>query len=237
MSVTLIMQKKFLEFIEFPILFERSGFMDLIILLQIFVINLVYIVINTLRLLLTMKGYRRIAPIISVAEVVIYTMGLSLVMKYISQPVYLIAYALGFGVGIYLGIIIEDYLALGYSVIQVFTKRTDVQLPQQLRSVGYGVTEQPGYGRDGERTILTILTPRKNEMTLSRTIDELSDKAFYISYNAKYVNGGFWTKRINRTQIEESETLIRDHELEKSVEEELALHSEKFTTKKPTFFE
>lgn len=206
--------------------------MDWIILLQIFTINLVYIVINTLRLLLTMKGYRRIAPLISIAEVVVYTTGLSLVMQYISQPIYLMVYALGFGVGIYIGILLEDRLALGYSVIQVFTSKTDVHLPQQLRALGYGVTEQPGYGRDGERTVLTILTPRKNETTLSKTIDELSEKAFYISYSAKYVNGGFWTKRINKTQIEESETLIRDHELEKTVEEELALHSDEFQTQR-----
>lgn len=206
--------------------------MDWFILFQIFMINLVFIIINTLRLLLTMKGYRRLAPIISIAEVVVYTTGLSLVMQYISQPIYLMAYALGFGVGIYLGIILEDYLALGYSVIQVFTDKRNVDLAPKLRALGYGVTEQPGYGRDGERTILTILTPRKNETTLSRTIDELDEKSFYISYSAKYVNGGFWTKKINKTQIEESELLMRDHELERTVEEELASHPDKFTAKK-----
>ena len=204
--------------------------MNWFILLQIFTINLVYIVINTIRLLLTMKGYRKLAPIISIAEVVVYTTGLSIVMQYVSQPVYLMVYALGFGVGIYLGIILEDHLALGYSVIQVFTDRTNVELPQQLRALGYGVTEQPGYGRNGERTILTILTPRKNETTLSRTIEELSEKSFYISYSAKYVKGGFWTNRINKSQIEESEHLMRDQELEKSLKEELAQHPDEYSS-------
>ncbi len=90
-----------------------------------------------------------------------------------------------------------------------------------MRSLGYGVTEQPGYGRDGERTVLTILTPRKTEATLSRTIQELDKKAFYISYSAKYVNGGFWTKRINKTQIMESEEYVRDHDLESILDDEL----------------
>lgn len=195
--------------------------MDWMILVQIFFINLVYIMMNTIRILFTMKGYRLAAPVLAIFEVIVYTTGLSIVMKYISQPVYLITYALGFGLGIYLGILLEDRMALGYSVILVFTDKKNKDLAEQLRALGYGVTEQPGYGRDGERTILTILTPRKTEATLSRTIEELDQKAFYISYSAKYVNGGFWTKRINKTQIKESEIHIREHDLKEILEEEL----------------
>lgn len=191
------------------------------ILIQIFFINLIYIMINTIRILLTMKGYRRAAPLIAIVEITIYTLGLSMVMQYISQPIYLITYAVGFGVGIYFGILLEDRLALGYSVIQIFTHNNGGVLALKLRALGYGVTVQEGFGRDGERAVLTILTPRKNETTLCKTIDALEPKVFYISYSAKYVKGGFWTKRINKHQIEESEVLIREHDLEKTLAEEL----------------
>ncbi len=97
--------------------------MDWMILFQIFAINLVYIMISTIRMLFTMKGYRLAAPILAIFEVIVYTTGLSIVMEYISQPLYLITYALGFGLGIYLGILLEDRMALGYSVIQVFTDK------------------------------------------------------------------------------------------------------------------
>lgn len=194
--------------------------MNWMILIQIFAINLVYIMISTMRILLMMKGYRFIAPMLSVIEIMIYTLGLSIVMKYISQPIYLIVYALGFGLGIYLGILLEDHLALGYSVIQVFTNKDEINLADQLRSFGYGVTVQDGMGRDGQRHILTILTPRKSEQGLCKIISELDPKAFYISYAAKYINGGFWSKRINTQQIHESEQRMSHHELEHELEDE-----------------
>ncbi|MCZ0717877.1 DUF2179 domain-containing protein [Aerococcus kribbianus] len=175
--------------------------MDWLLLFKIFGINLVYIMLNTIRTLLVMKGYRRVAPFIAVVEVIIYTLGLSIVIQYLSNPVYLVAYATGFGVGIYLGILIEDRLALGYSVIQIFSQSADHTLPNALRERGYGVTIQPGYGRDGDRLVLTVLTPRANELTLRNTIDEIDEKAFYISYDARYIHGGFWSKRVNKPLI------------------------------------
>lgn len=197
---------------------EKSGIMNWMVLIQIFAINLVYIMISTIRILLMMKGYRVVAPILSVIEIIIYTTGLSIVMSYISQPIYLIVYALGFGIGIYFGILLEDYLALGYSVIQVFSNTSETNLAQQLRQFGYGVTEQEAKGRDGKRQILTILTPRKNEQGLCKIISELDEKAFYISYSAKYVNGGFWSRSINTQLIYQSESMLTKEELSDSNE-------------------
>jgi len=178
--------------------------MNWLLLGLIFVINLVYITLNTLRVILTMRGYRKAAPLLAIVEVIIYTVGLSMVMQYLSNPIYLIVYALGFGVGIYTGMLIEDRLALGYSVVYIITDSLDHTLADNLRNQGYGVTIQPGYGRDEDRLILTVLTPRTNERQLFKTIDETSPAAFYYSSEAKYIRGGFWTKTINRENIAEA---------------------------------
>lgn len=194
------------------------------ILIQIFMINLVYIMLNTLRTLMTMRGYQKIAPIISIVEIMIYTLGLSMVMQYISQPIYLITYALGFAVGIYLGIMLENQIALGYSIVQIFSLSTDHTLAEALRARGYGVTIQQGYGRDGDRLILTVLTPRATEVQLRKTIDEIDPKAFYISYDAKYIHGGFWTKRINKLRI--NKAIDKDEVADEIVIEEVPTKQE-----------
>lgn len=181
--------------------------MDWTILIQIFFINLVYISINTIRVILTMRGYRKVAPFIAMIEVIIYTLGLSIVMQYISQPIYLITYAVGFGVGIYTGMIIEDKLALGYSVVHIITNSADHTLAQNLRTLGYGVTIQPGYGRDGDRLVLMALTPRSEERKLYDAIEELSPSAFYYASEAKYIKGGFMTKRMKSKPVDQSEVL------------------------------
>lgn len=175
--------------------------MNWFLLGQIFFINLLYITLNTIRVILTMRGCRKVAPLIAVIEITIYTVGLSMVMQYLSNPIYLIAYALGFGVGIYTGMMIEDRLALGYSVIHIITNTLDHSLAESLREMGFGVTIERGYGRDGERLVLTVLSPRTTETQLYKAIEELSPSAFYYSSEAKYIRGGFLSKKVNKHEL------------------------------------
>lgn len=194
--------------------------MNWLLLGQIFLINFLYITLNTIRVILTMRGYRKVAPFMAMIEIIIYTLGLSMVMQYLSNPIYLIVYALGFGIGIYTGMIIEDRLALGYSVVYVITDSLDHTLPNHLRELGYGVTIERGYGRDGERLVLTVLTPRSTERKLYGAIDELSPTAFYYSSEAKYIQGGFWMKKI------EPETIVEPIEINL-----VNLHEDEFMSK------
>ena len=50
--------------------------------------------------MLTMKGYRVIAPLVSMAEITIYVLGLSMVLNRLDNPLNLLVYALGYAVGI-----------------------------------------------------------------------------------------------------------------------------------------
>lgn len=77
---------------------------DLKMLAMIFIINFAYITLNTIRFMLTMKGYRVIAPLVSMAEITIYVLGLSMVLNRLDNPLNLLVYALGYAVGISVGI-------------------------------------------------------------------------------------------------------------------------------------
>ena len=63
--------------------------------------------------------------------------------------------------GLLVGIKIEEKLALGYMMVTVILPKTESMLAKQLRDLGYGVTVTYGYGREGERMILEVLTSRK----------------------------------------------------------------------------
>ncbi len=180
---------------------RKEGFkvgIDLKIIGMIFVINFCYITLNTIRFMLTMKGYRLIAPIVSVFEVTIYVLGLSMVLNRLDNPWNLAAYAIGYGVGVAVGIKIEEYLALGYIMVTVIIPDVESNVPEELRNLGYGVTMNYAYGREGERMILEILSPRKTERLLYKEIHKLEPKAFVISYEPKYISGGFWTKKVRK---------------------------------------
>lgn len=171
---------------------------DIKMLVMIFFINFAYVTLNTLRFMLTMKGYRVLAPLMSMVEITIYILGLSMVLNRLDNPINLLTYALGYAIGISVGIRIEDKLALGYIMVTVILPtNTDQEssLPRILRENGYGVTQSYGEGLEGGRMILEILSPRKTERTLYALIKEVEERAFIISYEPKYISGGFWTKK------------------------------------------
>ncbi|EUJ42824.1 DUF2179 domain-containing protein [Listeria riparia] len=165
-------------------------------ILTIFVINILYVSLNTIRLLMTMKGYRYRAAIVSVFEIVVYIVALGMVMSNLNDIANIAAYALGFGVGIVVGMKIEERLALGYITVNVITKDYNLDLANQIRNAGYGVTSWLASGRDGERMMLEILTPRKNENKLYQRIIAIDDKAFIVSSEPKQIYGGFWVKQV-----------------------------------------
>ena len=163
---------------------------------MIFLINISYVTLNTIRFMLTMKGYRTIAPFIAMVEIVIYVSGLSMVLSRLDNPLNLAVYALGYGVGISVGIRIEEYLALGYIMVTAIVPNGNMEIATKLRDLGYGVTVSHAEGREGERLVLEILSSRKSEKQLYKQIHALEDRAFVISYEPKYISGGFWTKKV-----------------------------------------
>ena len=173
-------------------------------ILIILVINIVYVSLSTVRMILTLKGQEYIAATIGTFEIMLYTVGLGLVLDNLDRIENLIAYGLGYGIGVIVGSKIEERLALGYITVNVITANPDLEFTRKLREKGYGVTSWEAYGMDGDRLAMQILTPRKYELGLYETIKQIDPKAFIISYEPKHIKGGFWVKSIKKGRIKES---------------------------------
>ncbi|MEC5425629.1 DUF2179 domain-containing protein [Virgibacillus sp. C22-A2] len=167
----------------------------------ILLINIVYVSLSTVRMILTLKGRRYIAAFVSMFEVVIYVLGLGLVLDNLDQIQNLVAYAVGFGTGVIIGTKIEEKLALGYITVNVISSNPDIEFTRKLRDKGYGVTSWFAYGMDGDRLSMQILTPRKYELKLYETIQNIDPKAFIISYEPKQIHGGFWVKQVRKGRL------------------------------------
>ncbi len=173
----------------------------MIMVLIIFSINIVYVTFFTIRMILTLKGYRYFAAGVSMVEVVIYIVGLGLVLDNLNEIQNIIAYALGYGIGVIIGTKIEEKMALGYITVNVITANIDHEMPRLLRDKGYGVTNWAAHGLDGNRSAMQILTPRKDELRLYDTIKQIDPKAFIITYEPKTIHGGFWVKSVRRGKL------------------------------------
>jgi uncharacterized protein YebE (UPF0316 family) len=166
------------------------------LIVSIVLINVVYVSFFTMRMIFVIKGRTLAASILSMAEVFIYLIGLNIVLSNLDKPINIAAYCIGWGLGVYVGSKIEEYLALGYMTFQVIVDSMEHSLPIKLRALGYGVTSWSAEGKDGNRMVLQILVKRKNQKSLLKELEVLSPKAFVISYEPKHFKGGFWVKRV-----------------------------------------
>ncbi len=162
----------------------------------IIIINVTYVTLYTIRLIFTMKAQRTLASALSIVEVFIYIVGLNIVLENIDKPLNILAYCIGYGLGVFLGSKIEEWIALGYVTLQIVVDNENTNLPNVLRERGYGVTSWLGDGRDGPRLVMQVLAKRKNEKKLYDTINEIAPRAFVVSYEPRFFKGGFWTKRV-----------------------------------------
>ncbi|SDH77894.1 Uncharacterized protein YebE, UPF0316 family [Alteribacillus persepolensis] len=167
-------------------------------LLVIFSVNIVYVTLFTLRMIFTLKGQHYAAGAVGMIEIVVYVLGLGLVLDNLDHVLNLVAYAIGYGTGVVVGMKIEEKLALGYITVNVITKEYEPDIPNALRNRGYGVTNWVAYGREGERLMMQILTSRRSEPDLYNVIKSLDPKAFIISHEPKAFFGGFWVKGVRR---------------------------------------
>ena len=158
-------------------------------LLMIFALQIIYVTTLTLRQIFTLKGYRYLAALLSSIDIFIYVVGFKIVLDNLRDPLALIVYCASYGLGILLGIRIEEKLALGYVNMQIVTKRGD--LAERLRENGYGVTTWKALGIGGENAMLSIIIHRKNQDRLYQTVTGIDPEAFVVAMDAKHFRGGF----------------------------------------------
>ncbi len=162
--------------------------------LIIFTSRVVDVSMSTMRTLMVMQGRKVQAAFIGFFEIMIYVTALNKVVSGLDNPLNLLAYALGFACGTYVGITIEGKIALGNLSAQVILKTSDnFELIEALRENGFGVTVLEGQGKEGKREILSIAMNRKDLDTLRDLVNKFDDKAFITVNSINPVGGGFFS--------------------------------------------
>lgn len=165
-------------------------------LLLIIVLQLVYVPLLTLRTISMVKNMKAMAVVFGFLESAVYVFGLGMVLTGNQNFAEMFVYALGYGMGLYLGIYIEQKLSIGYITVNINVLEGDADLVFKLRDHGFGVSSYIAEGRNGKRIILDVLTVRKREKELYDLVTELVPNAFMVSYEPKNFKGGFLGKLV-----------------------------------------
>ena len=121
--------------------FEGNLFSYLILPLLIFFARISDVTIGTMRIVMVSKGQKLIAPLLGFFEVIIWLVTMSKIIQNIDNWVAYVAYGAGFATGNYIGLIIEEKLAVGIVQLQIITRKSAQNLIAKLKAGGYGRCE------------------------------------------------------------------------------------------------
>ena len=146
--------------------------------LLIFVARLFDVSLGTLRIIFTSRGKRTIAPLLGFVEVFIWVAIIGEISRATSGVLSYFAYAAGFAVGTYIGMKIEDYLALGKLVVRAILSSQGAEVADALHKAGYGVTVVDGRGSSGEVKLIYTIVRRRDLAEVTGLIHHIHPRAF-----------------------------------------------------------
>jgi uncharacterized protein YebE (UPF0316 family) len=133
----------------------------------------------TLRTIFLARGMKYLAPVLGFFEVTIWLFAVGEVMKNLSDPRCSLAFATGFTFGTFLGILVEQKLALGRVLVRAITLRDGAELVERLRSADYGATRLDARGTLGPVQMVLTVVPRKELSSVLAIVKDFDPKVFY----------------------------------------------------------
>lgn len=159
----------------------------------IFFARVLDVSLSTVRTLMVVQGRKVQAAAIGFFEVGVYVTVLGKVVNSLDNPLNLLAYCLGFAAGNYVGITIENKIALGNLSAQIIPgENTKDELLDALRENGFGVTVLVGEGLKGSREIFNVVLNRKDLKRLREIVESIDKDAFLTVNNISPIRGGYF---------------------------------------------
>jgi len=158
---------------------DPAVFSLVVVPIFIFFARICDVTIGTMRIIFVARGMKTVAPVLGFVEVFIWIIAIGQIFQNLTNPLNYFAYAAGFGTGNYVGMCIEERLAMGLSLVRVITPQDATDLVNYLRAAGYGVTILDAQGKQGPGKVIFSVIKRKDIRDVENAIHEFAPKAFY----------------------------------------------------------
>jgi uncharacterized protein YebE (UPF0316 family) len=162
----------------------------LILPLIIFMARICDVSIGTLRIIFVSRGKKVIAPLLGFFEVLIWIIVIGNIMTNATNMACYIGYAAGFATGNYIGMLVEEKLAMGHVVVRIITPKDAYELINALRDAKIGITCIPAEGAIGKVDVIFTSIHRSDLPLVVDLIKIHNPKAFYTVEDLKYVSEG-----------------------------------------------
>lgn len=173
---------------------NMESFSLIIIPILIFLARVLDVTFGTMRIIFISRS-SKYAPIFGFFEILIWLFAISQIMQHINNIIYYLSYAFGYATGTYVGILIEDKIAIGRVILRIITKKDATELVGYFRSTGYGVTVFEGLGSTGQVKLIYMTIERKDIDKILDIIKKFNPKAFFSVEEVRVVKEGIFPLR------------------------------------------
>jgi len=149
------------------------------------------ITLSTVRTILTIRGMKLVSVVLGFFEVLIFILIISEVVQNVSNYWNVAAYCLGFSVGTWIGMIIEEKMAVGFVAVRLISLKASQEIAQALRQAGFGLTEIVAMGKGGPVWMLEAVVSRKDFQRVLDIARKVDSEAFVTVEDIRSVQKGF----------------------------------------------
>lgn len=175
--------------------FDSQTFTLFVLPALIFLARVCDVTIGTLRLISVSRGHKYLAPLFGFFEVLIWIIVISKVIANLDNWICYVAYAGGFAAGNFVGICIEEKIAMGTFMIRVITQKDGSELIASLNKAGYGGTNTKAEGAEGPVNIIYSIIHRSDLSQVIELIKQFNPNAFYSIEDVRFVKEGVFPVR------------------------------------------
>lgn len=168
--------------------------------LVIFCLRIVDVSMSTIRILLAVRGYKVVVPILGFFEVLVWMFAVGNAIRFLDSGWHLLGYAGGFATGNVVGMLIEERLAIGFATIRIVSTHAGVEMADALRNIGFGVTEFGGQGRDGRVEVVYTVCMRRDIERVVNEVERWDHQAFITVEEPRDIRWG-WMQSSPRNRM------------------------------------
>ncbi len=165
--------------------------------LLVFFARVVDVTLGTLRIIFTARGMKYLAPLLGFVEVFIWVSVIAQITNGAHNVVAYLAYAGGFATGNYIGMFIEDKLAMGMLVVRAIIPEHVKDLTLKLQEKGYGFTSVDAQGSQGPVNLIYTIVQRKNLPEVADIIQRAYPNAFFTVEELRSVERGVFPRPLS----------------------------------------
>lgn len=167
--------------------------------LLIFVARIGDVTLSTIRIIFVMSGKSTMAPILGFFESLIWLLAIGQIFNNIDNAWSYLAYAGGFAAGTYVGMYIEEKLAIGRVVVRLITNTEVDGFLDFLNEHNYRYSIIDAEGRKGRVNVVFLVIKRDALNHLTTGINTHHPKSFYTIEGVKKVNEGSFEGALTET--------------------------------------